>query len=130
MVSRAHQNEIMEMIIMNSKNQFLVKPWGDADRSIMLTIENTFGKFRSPDDFIEMKRDALDNTYGDNIDFSRDVLRFENNEGEIVGFTGVTNYSGRVKTWRINYCILPQYIESSLPKLVAKEPDAQFVENR
>jgi L-phenylalanine/L-methionine N-acetyltransferase len=87
----------------------------------MLTIENTFGKFRSPEDFYEINRDALDDTFGDNINFSRDVLRFENYKGEIVGFTGVTNYSGRAKTWRINYCILPQYIESSLPQLVVKE---------
>ena len=106
---------------MNSKNQFVVKPWGDADRSIMLNIENTFGKHRSPEDFYEIKRDALDNTFGENIDFFRDVLRFENIEGEIVGFAGITNYSGRAKTWRINYCILPNYIESSLPKLVVKE---------
>ena len=54
---------------MNSKNQFVVKPWGDADRSIILTIENTFGKFRSPEDFYEINRDALDDTFGDNIDF-------------------------------------------------------------
>lgn len=105
----------------NSDNQFVVKPWGDADRSIIGIIWNRYLKYRAPENFIEHKQDVVDRVFGKDTDFSRDVLRFENEKGEIVGYAGITNNSNTAKTWKISSTILPEYLESSLPNLLVKE---------
>jgi len=106
---------------MNANNQFGAKPWGDTDRSIILKIMNSSLKYRSPENHIEHKQDVLDKIFGEDTDFSRDVLCFENEKNEIVGFAGLTNNSGNTKTWRIAYHVLPEYLDSSLPKILIEE---------
>jgi len=101
--------------------QFMVKPAHDADRPVMLKIMNSYLKYRNPENYIEHKQDVFDKIFGEDTDFSRDVLCFENKKEEIVGFAGLTNNSGDSKTWRMIYYVLPECLDSSLPKELVKE---------
>ena len=100
------------------KKEFLIKPRDETiNRRVLLEILNECIEYLNPDFFSPLKEEIL-NTWFSRSDPSWDLLRFENPEGKIVGFVGITNFSGKFESWQIIDAILPKYFQSSLPRIV------------
>ena len=67
-----------------------------------------------------MKDNAFDYWFGNDPNLSSYVLRFQTSEGKIVGFAGLTNYSGSAQTFRLIHAILPEHFHTDLPRIVIK----------
>ena len=107
------------MVEIRGENTFFVKPWDESiERSKILDIINSRNKYTNPDFAVELKENALDYWFGKDAILSREVLRFETNDGKIVGFAGLTNYSGSAKTFRVIHAILPEYFQTDLPSIL------------
>ena len=105
------------MMRMTDTNEIQVKPWDkQISRSVLLDVANDYFTYLNYG--YEFLMDDVDRWFGKDADLSRDVLRFENLEGKIIGFAGLTTYSGKVPNWWIHYAILPEYIQSSLPRIL------------
>ena len=109
----------MRVTNLEMTEDFTIKPWDPSiQRTIFLDIINAFSKYQNPESYIERKEDVLDYFFGKNLGIPSDFLRFENTDGKVVGFAGLFNFKGNVKTWRIFYGLFPEYLETSLPRMI------------
>ncbi|UYP45494.1 hypothetical protein NEF87_001779 [Candidatus Lokiarchaeum ossiferum] len=107
------------MIQKTSNDHFQKKSWEkDISLSNLLTLHNTMGNYLYPDYNIEFKDDILDLWFGKGFDLSRDVIRFEDDNGKFVGYVAMSNLSGLFKSHFLFYAILPEYFDTRLPQQV------------
>lgn len=99
--------------------KIIKKPWDESiSRSFLLDIMNAQYKYLDSEFYVETTKDVFDRIFGKESILSRDMLIFENEAGEVVGFTGVSNISGASESWRIINAILPEYYETQLLEYV------------
>ena len=99
--------------------KFHTFPWDEKiNRSEFLRIINARNKYTNLEFAVEMKESGIDYWFGKDTDLSQIVVRFENDAEEIVGFAGLTNYSGAVDTYRVVHAILPKYFHTELPRVL------------
>ncbi len=92
------------------------KPWDETiSRSALLDVMNAHFKYLSAEFHVEITEAVFDRIFGKESILSREMIVFENEEGKIIGFTGVSNISGS-QPWRIIISILPEYFETQLPQ--------------
>ena len=109
----------MRLTNLETTEDFTIKPWDTSiQRTIFLDILNALNKYRNPESYIVWKEDTLDYNFGKDLGIPSDFLCFENPDGKVVGFTGLFNFKGNVKTWRISYALFPEYLETSLPRMI------------
>lgn len=98
---------------------YLVLPWdGNLKRTFYLDIWNAFNRHFYQESYDNFEEDVLDYYFGKGQNIPTRYLSFQNDKGDIVGYAGLSNFNGDVKTWRIDYGIYPQYFEKGLPRLV------------
>ncbi len=56
--------------------------------------------------------------FGKEADLSRDIIRFEDVGGNLVGFVALSDLSGLIKSNILLYAILPEYFDTTLPQQV------------
>ena len=99
--------------------KIIKKPWDESiSRSVLIDIMNTQYRYLDSEFYVEITKEVFDRFFGKESILSRDMLVFENEAGEIVGFTGVSNISGVSESWRIINGILPEYYETQLLEYV------------
>ncbi len=99
--------------------KIIKKPWDESiSRSVLLNIMNAQYRYLDSDFYVEITKEVFDRIFGKESILSRDMLVFENEAGDIVGFTGVSNISGASEFWRIINAILPEYCETQLIEYV------------
>jgi len=95
------------------------KPWDESiSRSVLLDIMNTQYRYLDPEFYVDITKEVFNRFFGKESILSSDMLVFENEAGEVVGFTGVSNISGASESWRIINAILPEYYETPLLEYV------------
>jgi len=82
-------------------NKFIEKPWNESiGRSVLLDLMNAHFKHLLGEFHEEITQETLDRIFGKNSNLSREMLVFENEVGEIIGFTGISDISGTSPSWR------------------------------
>ena len=104
---------------MDNKEKFITKPWDESlSRAVLLDIMNAHFKYLTAEFHKLITEETFDRIFGKESILSRDIRVFENETGEIIGFTGVSNISGASTSWRLFTIILPEYYETQLPQQV------------
>ncbi|QEE15494.1 GNAT family N-acetyltransferase [Promethearchaeum syntrophicum] len=103
----------------NVGNKFIEKPWDEGmDWAILLDIMNAHYKYLSSEFYVKITKNTFERIFGKESILSRDILKFENEAGDLIGFSGVSNISGTSSSWRLFIAILPEYYKTQLPQQV------------
>jgi ribosomal protein S18 acetylase RimI-like enzyme len=99
---------------MNKTPEFQVKPWdARCSRAEMLEITQSYWKHLKAT--WELNEEDLGLYSGDKTDLSQNVLRFEDSEGNKVGFVGMRKFHGETI---LEYAIRAEYFSSTLPQVL------------
>ena len=100
--------------------EFNVTRWDEKiGREPLVRIRNLQGKVFNPEGYIEMKESELDHYFGKETSVPSEFLCFrEARNNTIVAFAGITRYGGILKTPRVWYGIVPNYLNSPLPQII------------
>jgi ribosomal protein S18 acetylase RimI-like enzyme len=94
-----------------------IKSWDESiSRTVIIDLLNQQNKYLNPKDPIEATEELLNFFLGETTVLSRDVLRFENNQSNIIGFAGIIKSPMYKDTWVVGYGILPEYFKTDLPE--------------
>jgi ribosomal protein S18 acetylase RimI-like enzyme len=97
-------------------NFFKIKPYDESlGLSIIVDFYNQMAKYLNPETTLQINEELVRVILGKETVLSRDYLIFENKQGEIIAFAGVSNVPVYKDTWLCIYGILPEYIGSELP---------------
>jgi ribosomal protein S18 acetylase RimI-like enzyme len=97
-------------------NFFKIKPYDESlGLSIIVDFYNQMTKYLNPETTLQINEELARVILGKETVLSRDYLIFENKQGEIIAFAGVSNVPVYKDTWLCIYGVLPEYIGSELP---------------
>jgi ribosomal protein S18 acetylase RimI-like enzyme len=97
-------------------NLFNVKPYDDSiGLSLILDLYNEMNKYLNPETTIRITEELARMYLGQETVFSRDYLVFENNQGKIVAFTGLSLTPMVKDAYLTIYAVQPEYFDSELP---------------
>jgi len=96
-------------------NFFKIKPYDESlGLSTLVDLYNQMVKYLNPEATLQITEELVRVILGKETVLSRDFLIFENTQGQIIAFTGVSNVE-MYNAWLAIYAVLPKYIESKLP---------------
>ncbi len=96
-------------------NFFKIKPYDESlGLSIIVDLYNQMVKYLNPEATLQITEELARVILGKETVLSRDFLIFENMQGKIIAFTGVSNVE-IYNAWLAIYGVLPKYIESEIP---------------
>ncbi len=83
--------------------------------SVFVDLYNQMIKYFNPETTIELTEELVRIVLGKDTDFSQNFLIFENQQGEIIAFAGVSKMPTYKDAWNAIYGIIPEYMKSDLP---------------
>lgn len=97
-------------------NLFNVKPYNDSlGLSLIVDLFNKMAKYLNPEATLHITEELARSYLGQETIFSRDYLVFENNQGKIIAFTGLSLLPMVKDAYSTVYAVLPEYFDSELP---------------
>lgn len=97
-------------------NFIQIKPFDESiGLSVFVDLYNQMIKYLNPETTIELTEELARVVLGKETDLSRSFLIFENQQGEIIAFAGVSKWPTYKDAWLGIYGVLPDYIKSELP---------------
>lgn len=97
-------------------NEFRIKPYDDSvGLSLIVDLYNQMGKYLNPETTLQITEELARIYLGQETVFSRDYLIFENKQGKIIGFTGLSLTPLVEDAYVAVYAVQPEYINSELP---------------
>lgn len=98
-------------------NLIQIKPWDESiSRTVIIDLLNQQYRYLNPKDPIEVNEEMLNLYLGEDTVLSRDALRFENSQNNIIGFAGIVKSPIYKNTRVVGYGILPEYFKTDLPR--------------
>ena len=98
---------------------YTIQQWKAMNkRTVYLDIWNSFTRHFYQETFSDFKEDVLDYYFGKGRDIPLRYLSFTTKNGDVVGYAGLSDFNGDVKTWRVDYGIKPQYFDKGLPQIL------------
>ena len=97
-------------------NLFKVKPYNDSiGLSIIVDLYNKMAKYLNPETILRITEELALIYLGQETVFSRDYLVFENNQGKIIAFTGLSRSPMVKDAYVAVYAVQQEYFDSELP---------------
>lgn len=102
-------------MIMES-NLFKIKPYDESlGFSKLVDLYNQMGKYLNPETTFHITEELARTYLGKETVLSRDYLTFEDKQGEIIAFTGLSITPMVKDAFVTVYAVQPEYIDSDLP---------------
>ncbi|MFX1380538.1 MAG: GNAT family N-acetyltransferase [Promethearchaeota archaeon] len=97
-------------------NLFNVKQYNDSiGLSSIVDLYNQMVKYLNPETTLHITEELARTYLGQETVFSRDYLIFENNQGKVIAFTGLSHLPMVKDAYVAVYAVQPEYIDSELP---------------
>ncbi|MFW9820187.1 MAG: GNAT family N-acetyltransferase [Candidatus Thorarchaeota archaeon] len=97
-------------------NLFNVKPYNDSiGLSSIVDLYNQMNKYLNPETTLQVTEEMARIYLGQETVFSRDYLVFEDKQGKIIAFTGLSLLPMVKDAYVVVYGVQPEYIDSKLP---------------
>jgi len=98
-------------------NLFKIKPYDESlGFSKLVDLYNQMGKYLNPETTFHITEELARTFLGKETVLSRDYLTFENKQGEIIAFTGLSITPMLKDAYLAIYGVSPKYIDSELPE--------------
>ncbi len=97
-------------------NKFKIKPYDDSiGLSLIVDLYNQMVKYLNPESTLQITEELARMYLGQETVFSRDYLLFENKQGKIIGFTGLSLTPIVKDAYVAVYALKPEFLDSELP---------------
>ena len=98
-------------------NIFKIKPYDESlGFSKLVDLYNQMAKYLNPETTFHITEELARTILGKETVLSRDYLTFENKQGKIIAFTGISMTPLLKDAYLTIYGVIPEYIDSELPE--------------